>query len=637
MFRAARWLPVLSLLIALCGPAAHAQAGSVINAASCQQTDVKAVINGPTHVAADGDTINIPAGTCTWTAGITVPGGIGITIIGSGTPNSDPSTHVAATPGTIIRDSLTGGAHLFTASPMFGNSTMRISMMEIAATAPSTGYGQPIYIIGTCTASGCPNLRLDNLTVPSSTGSCSISDGTFAVVGNMFGVADHNTVGDTNPGCFAWDFINVGHGNWMGVGHWGDNSWASADTFGTSQAFYLENNTFSYAFGTDADFYESSGNFGGGRFVCRFNTFNNLQGNTACTNHGTDTGGRLRGGRQLEFYDNTATCPSTCNAIEGWRSGGAILFGNSFTGTSNNYVAIDTDRRWRLDSPWVYCDGNNPFDTDDGTTYVSGLTISSNSVINGDQYVITSSGSPGWTVNQWASVSGAPYSFVDLTRHFSFEIASNTANTITAFISCPGNGCSEAPTNGDSYAVKRATVCLDQSGRGPGLLVKGGDGTGFPTDGFPGPVLVSTGAPGPVNEVLDPVYEMNDSGGTVTGPKITSNDSQGLTANRDFYSESVGQGAQTSPTSPFNGTSGTGHGTLARTPSTCTQGVGYLATDQGNWNQSGSGGQGVLFVCTSTNTWTQSYEPYTYPHPLISGGTTGTGPNPPTNVTVTVQ
>ena len=44
--------------------------GPVINAASCSQADVNAVINGPLHTAVDGDTIQIPRGSCTWNSGI---------------------------------------------------------------------------------------------------------------------------------------------------------------------------------------------------------------------------------------------------------------------------------------------------------------------------------------------------------------------------------------------------------------------------------------------------------------------------------------------------------------------------------------------------------------------------------------
>jgi hypothetical protein len=125
--------------------------------------------------------------------------------------------------------------------------------------------------------------------------------------------------------------------------------------------------------------------------------------------------------------------------------------------------------------------------------------------------------------------------------------------------------------------------------------------------------------------------------------------------NRDWY-QAVSASAQSSPTSPFNGTTEMGFGTLANRPTTCTPtpealdagngGVGYWATDQGSWKNGTpsqgvwtAGEQGVLFRCKATNTWTtvdESYHPYAYPHPLttvvsqvrgpaISGGLRFTG------------
>jgi hypothetical protein len=84
----------------------------------------------------------------------------------------------------------------------------------------------------------------------------------------------------------------------------------------------------------------------------------------------------------------------------------------------------------------------------------------------------------------------------------------------------------------------------------------------------------------------------------------------------------------------FDGTSGIGRGTLASRPSTCTTGVGYWTTDQGEWNSRNSGPDGELFTCTSTNTWTMTYIPYTYPHPLQSGANP---PAPPSGLQATVQ
>jgi hypothetical protein len=84
--------------------------------------------------------------------------------------------------------------------------------------------------------------------------------------------------------------------------------------------------------------------------------------------------------------------------------------------------------------------------------------------------------------------------------------------------------------------------------------------------------------------------------------------------NREFYNQAAS----------FNGTVGMGRGTLASRPATCTLRTAYYATDTG-----------TLYQCSSANTWTSYYTPYTYPHPLR-----GTAPaviEPPTNLSAIVN
>jgi hypothetical protein len=169
---------------------------------------------------------------------------------------------------------------------------------------------------------------------------------------------------------------------------------------------------------------------------------------------------------------------------------------------------------------------------------------------------------------------------------------------------------------------------LDQPGRGSGDLLVGI---------LPSKINQTTGNIFWPHQGLEPIYIWNNAGNIAPGwgGNYYANSSGGrVTANRDYYP--AVSGIQTSPTSPFNGSSGTGWGTLANRPTTCSPGVAYFAIDQGSWNTSSSnpygvqqnGADGVLYKCTAQNTWTLYYTPYTYPHPLQGLSPI---PPPPTN------
>jgi len=525
----------------------HAQ--GTFTAASCNQSDVNAVINGPTHKAVNGDTIQIPAGSCTWTNGITVTG-VGIDITGTGMPNTGGRTVGAGASNTTLINSASAPFFIFTGLTAT-SSTAKVELlnMQPVSGAAANSILAAVTFSGTCTTSSpfCPTLRVDNINFSTGPNWKGILSGGYVVINNIFGVVDHTTTSEASTGAAPSPLVQVNYASWRGVGDFGDNSFASADTFGTAQTIFIENNQLDGVRGAENDVPPAGTNAGGARYACRFNTWTNMTGTGICSAHGTAWGGRFRGQRQVEAYYNTVGIGSAgCDSINGLNSGTGYYLSNSVSapgGGCNEFVSLDIARFIQTGAPWGSCNGTSLFDQ-----------------------------------IPWSTTS----------------------------------------------------QCVDQPGRGVGSLLQAAT-----------PVLQLTGLAGWPNPALDPVYEAGEkmTAGGIGTPVLVKADgsSTRVLANRDYYSE-VSQSANTSPSSPFDGTTGTGYGTLSNRPTSCTPGVGYWATDQGTWNSSGVGGQGELFICTSTNTWTLHYTPYTYPHPLSTGGTlAGGGPNPPTSLAATVQ
>jgi len=519
------------LILALIAPLAHA---TTFPAATCNQPDVLSAINAAV-AAGSGNTVTVPAGTCTWTTALNKTLTVSLSVVGAGT------SAVGGGDLTNIIDNVNHGSTDYTINIVTGApaTSFRWSGITILANGGSSTSNNGVFNIG----GASQNVRIDHNHFNKN------NQLELNMTSQIAGVVDHNIfdLADLGARSTAGGWANTGTPG-TGDGN-GDGSWADTANPGASNIMYLENNVFTnYAVGSPTP---ANDCISGGRFVMRFNTFNfgaALQ--THPTGHDGSTGND-RGCRYWEIYKNNFVDGQTGLTNPEYNmmfmsSGTGIMWGNSI----NKYRYGLTLHNMRHD--------NNTYPQ----TTCSGTNCSA-----GWGYCGTSFNGTGST---WDQAAGT--------------------------------------TNG--YA------CLDQVGTGKSDLLSGT---------FPNKCDATTGC-GTVqgtwpNQAKQPLYEWSDTWvGTAGYPGTFSliQEPQ-ITQNTDFYlwcDPSAPSGACT-----FNGTVGVGSGTLASRPATCTTGVAYWATDQGNWNSSGSGGQGVLYKCTSTNAWSVYYTPYAYPHPL-----TGTTP-----------
>jgi hypothetical protein len=151
------------------------------------------------------------------------------------------------------------------------------------------------------------------------------------------------------------------------------------------------------------------------------------------------------------------------------------------------------------------------------------------------------------------------------------------------------------------------------------------DGTGIglceEDSGYPALYQIGRGQ----NQTLYPAYVWGNTNFSVEVNACDAPEVPGMVQfNRDVYSSTSGG-------CTAGGACAGGVGTGTVLPTTCTTGAGFWKTDAGgNWDTRNAAAQdGALYKCTSANTWTLFYTPYTYPHPLQGTTTPAPDSTPP--------
>jgi hypothetical protein len=316
--------------------AGYCAEAQTINAASCNTTDVQTAFNA---VSSSTTTINIPAGTCTWSAAATLnipSSSTALSIIGAG---SQATT--GGGDGTVIVDDYGDSNPLLSININGAPSLVRVAGITFRGGSGSIKYNGIVSITG-----NSPNVRVDHSHFDDTTYSPVEASSMIQFVGCTYGVVDHSIFdGPPNGVSNAVRAYNAGscYGDSLGVG---DQSWAHSTSLGSSSFLFMENNVFNNGASNDCT--------DGGRFVSRFNTFNATSPAPTVQTHPTGGGGRIRGCRAWEVYQNqfNAVAGNYINAAFWVSSGTGVVWGNTIPSSSagggtgyHNFVELLSPRQ----------------------------------------------------------------------------------------------------------------------------------------------------------------------------------------------------------------------------------------------------------------------------------------------------
>jgi hypothetical protein len=284
------------LLGVFSGATTHA---ATYTAATCGSSDVQAAINA----AANGDTVTIPSGSCTWASGISTTKQI--TLQGATTP----TRNATATDGVTITAAVGSGVNLMAFTI---GSSARTTIANIRFLPGSSKANAYISINGTGLAPSMhdmyfniPNFQLNRAVEWFVTGGV-VWNTTFDSTFNLAGACG------TQVGSDSGSFVVKSN-----------KKWDDASTMGTldvsgDQNLYIEDSIFSYV-GQMPDLDDNS------RVVLRHNQISNSSGLT----HGP-TG--QYGGRHIELYGNTFSFTNINRPLTRYfwfRAGTAVITQNS--------------------------------------------------------------------------------------------------------------------------------------------------------------------------------------------------------------------------------------------------------------------------------------------------------------------
>lgn len=515
--------------------------------------------------AVSGDTVNVQAGSATWSSALTIT--TGITLAGAGidtTTITFSSGQLDLNPST----SLTTGMRI-TGFTFTGAGSPNATLMMVDVANPSFGTTASYAAFQT----NGSNLRIDHVKFTPNSSNHAILWGFNSRFNqpchNIYGLLDHDTfIEAATPATFI-------------IGEGCNENWSSGSNLGTVAAVYIEDSTFTCntAWTAEEDVVDSDYGF---RYVVRHNTMSD------CSVLGHDVGSLAQssGQRAWEIYSNTFNSSGVAaqNEAISFRGGTGVWYSNN----AQVYGGVT---------------GMNDF----GFTQVQRDTLTGSSPTDSTCAVAS------------ARVCSDLRSHCSGGLHVKCGVNENAGQACSATTCAQGGDSAGCGTCTDACTLDSAcgsgNVCLN-NGAGGGV-----DGTGTSGLYCRNQSGASVGSGAQLVQSADPTYSWLNcntngattapcaSGAPITGAselQIAAADAPYIANNREFY------GWNTSPGT--NQTTGTASGLLSNRPSSCTQGVGYWATDTS-----------TLYQCGASNTWSTHYTPYAYPHPLSGAGVTGGG------------